>query len=64
VNGFEKHISRMYKNKVFGTEKYNYLAASKVFIKYDNKLYEVHNIKHDSLMSVTNELKRKINEIL
>jgi len=64
LNKFENSIARMYKNKVIGTEKYSYLTASQVFIKYDNKLYEVHNIKHDSLMNAMNELKQKINKIL
>lgn len=64
INRFEKDIYRMEKNKIIGTEEFSYLSASQVFIKYDDKLYEVHNIKHDSLMRTTNELKQKINKIL
>lgn len=64
VNIFEKSINRMYKNDIIGTNEDSYLAASQVFIKYDDKLYEVHNIKHDSLLNAMNELKQKINKIL
>ncbi|WP_422103991.1 hypothetical protein [Winogradskyella sp.] len=60
VKRFENAIARMHKHNVIGSENYSYMTASQVFIKYDHKLYEVHNIKHDSLLKATNELKQSL----
>ncbi|QXP52518.1 hypothetical protein [Cellulophaga sp. HaHa_2_1] len=64
VKDFENDILRMDKKKIIGTEEMSYLTASQVFIKYEQKLYEVHNIKHDSLIKATDKLKRRIEKIL
>ncbi|WP_299335027.1 hypothetical protein [uncultured Psychroserpens sp.] len=64
INKFENNIIRLRKNKMIGTEEFSYLTASQVFLKYDNKLIEIHNLKNDSLYKITNELKQNLNKIL
>ncbi len=64
VKYFENDILRMDKNGIIGTEELSYISASQVFIKYGNKLYEIQNIHHDSLIKATSELKSRIEKTL
>lgn len=62
IKNFESDIYRLHKNKVFDEHNIYYMNASKVFIKYDNNLFEVDNILNDSLVKVSNKLKYQIHK--
>jgi len=59
IKYFQNDIDRLYQNEVFDEDITYYMNATKVFIKYDNSLYEVYNLKMDSLLKVVDQFKKE-----
>lgn len=53
---FESKVINLREKEILDEEKYDYLNTSIVFLKYDNDLLEVYNIKSDSLIKATEAL--------